>query len=604
MKRRMRGRVLQIIGCLCLCAVVAACGTSRQAKENWKPKPFEETFSKRKSLDKLASVAELSDAEQRKFDYFFLEAHRLKIKEDYAGAFELLRHALRISPESPAALYEIAQYHLHLKQLPEARAALEKAVAYEPENYWYAQALSTFYLQQNEPGEAILLLEEMAHRFSSRPDPLYNLLEIYGKQQRYDQLIMVLDRLEQRMGKSEQLSMEKFRIYLRMQDVTKAFREIESLVEEYPADLRYRVVLGDVYLQNGKEEEAYKLYREVLDAEPDHAMAIYSLASYYDKTGQQALYQKQLDTLLLNRKVPVETKLTVMRQVIGEAERVDQDSLRVVALFDRILEQESDDSRLHLLYAQYLISKGKEKKSLPVFRQVLAIEPENTAARMTLLGEAVRNTDYEEVIRLCEVGTEVNPEMLEFYFYLAIAYNQAERSDDALEVCRKALTYVTAESKKEVVSDFYAIMGDIFHAKKQNADACAAYDSALSYYPSNIGVLNNYAYYLSLERENLDKAEEMSYRTVKAEPNNATFLDTYAWILFEKGKYVEARIYIDEAMKHKGDESVVIVEHCGDIYYMNGSVEEALVYWRKAHEMGGGSKVLKRKIETKKYIPE
>lgn len=604
MKMTIRSRLLRTVGCLCLCVLMTACGTFRRTKGEWKPKPFEETFSKKLSPEGVPAVPELSDEEQRKFDYFFLEAHRLKIKEDYAGAFELLRHALHIHPGSPSALYEMAQYHLYLKQLPEARVALKKAVELQPDNYWYAQALSTLYLQQNELGEAIVLLEAMSRRFPLRPEPLYSLLEIYGKQERYDQLITTLDRLERRMGKSEQLSMEKFRIYLRMQNITKAFREIETLVEEYPADLRYRVVLGDVYLQNGKEEDAYKLYREVLDAEPDHAMAIYSLASYYDKTGQQALYRAQLDTLLLNRKVPVETKLTVMRQVIGEAERSERDSSRVTMLFDRILEQESDDSRLSMLYAQYLISKGKEKASLPVFRQVLNIEPANTAARMTLLGEAVRNADYEEVIRLCEVGTEVNPEMLEFYFYLAIGYNQAERPDDALAVCLKALTYVTAESKKEVVSDFYAIMGDIYHAKKQNSEAYAAYESALSYYPSNIGVLNNYAYYLSLGRENLDKAEEMSYRTVKAEPNNATFLDTYAWILFEKGKYVEARIYIDEAMKNKGNESVVIVEHCGDIYYMNGNVEEALGYWQRANEMGGGSKNLKRKIEMKKYIPE
>ena len=148
-------------------------------------------------------------------------------------------------------------------------------------------------------------------------------------------------------------------------------------------------------------------------------------------------------------------------------------------------------------------------------------------------------------------------------------------------------------------------MGDCFHQKQQNAEAYQAYEQALKYNPDNIPVLNNYAYYLSLERKELDRAEEMSYRTVKAEPNNATYLDTYAWILFEKGNYAEARIYIDEAMKvEEGNQSDVVVEHCGDIYFMNGEADEALKYWQKALELGNESDVLKKKIKLKKYVQE
>ena len=382
------------------------------------------------------------------------------------------------------------------------------------------------------------------------------------------------------------------------------FHEIESLVAEYPMDSRYQVVLGDVYMQNGKKEEAYNMYRKVLDAEPDNAMAMYSLASYYEETGQKDLYQQQLDTLLLNKKVPSETKLNVMRQFVVQNEQDGKDSTRVISLFDRILEQEPDDAGIPMLYAQYLLSKGMNKEAFPVLRQVLAIDPTNTAARMMLLGEAVRKEDYNDVIDLCEAGVETNPEMLEFYFYLAIAYNQAERTDNVISICQKALTQITADSKKEVVSDFYSILGDAYHTKDLNTEAYAAYDSALVYNPSNIGALNNYAYYLSVERRNLDKAEEMSYKTVKAEPDNATYLDTYAWILFEKGNYAEARLYIDDAMKSDGGKSDVIVEHCGDIYYMTGDVDKALEYWNQALKIGSKSRTLQEKIRKKKYISD
>lgn len=547
----------------------------------------------------------LTPEQQRKYDYFFLEAMRLKEKKDYASAFGLLQHCLDIHPNAASALYEVSQYYMFLHQVPQGQEALEKAVANAPDNYWYSQGLASLYQQQNELDKAVTLLEQMVVRFPAKQDPLFNLLDLYGRQEKYDEVISTLNRLEKRMGKNEQLSMEKFRIYLQMKDDKKAFQEIESLVQEYPMDMRYQVILGDVYLQNGKKQEAYDVYQKVLAAEPDNPMAIFSMASYYKQTGQEELYQQQLDTLLLNKKVTPDTKVGVMRQMIVENEQADKDSTQIIALFDRIMKQEQDDPQIPMLYAQYLLSKNMESESVPVLEQVVDLDPTNKAARMMLIGAAVKKEDYKQIIKVCEPGIEATPDALEFYYYLAVAYNQAEKPDSVISICKRALEHTTADSKKEIVSDFYSILGDMYHTQKQMKEAYAAYDSALVYNPSNIGALNNYAYYLSVERRDLDKAEEMSYKTVKAEPNNATYLDTYAWILFEKGNYAEARIYIDNAMKSEGgDKSDVIVEHCGDIYYMTGDVDGALTYWKKALEMGSESKTLKQKIEKKKYIAE
>ena len=547
----------------------------------------------------------LTPEQQRKYDYFFLEAMRLKEKKDYASAFGLLQHCLDIHPNAASALYEVSQYYMFLRQVPQGQEALEKAVANAPDNYWYSQGLASLYQQQNELDKAVTLQEQMVVRFPAKQDPLFNLLDLYGRQEKYDEVISTLNRLEKRMGKNEQLSMEKFRIYLQMKDDKKAFQEIESLVQEYPMDMRYQVILGDVYLQNGKKQEAYDVYQKVLAAEPDNPMAIFSMASYYKQTGQEELYQQQLDTLLLNKKVTPDTKVGVMRQMIVENEQADKDSTQIIALFDRIMKQEQDDPQIPMLYAQYLLSKNMESESVPVLEQVVDLDPTNKAARMMLIGAAVKKEDYKQIIKVCEPGIEATPDALEFYYYLAVAYNQAEKPDSVISICKRALEHTTADSKKEIVSDFYSILGDMYHTQKQMKEAYAAYDSALVYNPSNIGALNNYAYYLSVERRDLDKAEEMSYKTVKAEPNNATYLDTYAWILFEKGNYAEARIYIDNAMKSEGgDKSDVIVEHCGDIYYMTGDVDCALTYWKKALEMGSESKTLKQKIEKKKYIAE
>lgn len=547
----------------------------------------------------------LSAEQQRKYDYFFLEAMRMKGKNEYDAAFGLLQHCLDINPTASSALYEISQYYMFLRQMPQGQVALEQAVAFAPDNYWYSQGLVSLYQQQNELDKAAALLEKMVTRFPSKQEPLFSLLDIYSRQEKYNDVISTLNRLEKRLGKNEQLSMEKFRIYLQMKDDKKAFQEIESLVQEYPMDMRYQVILGDVYLQNGKKQEAYDAYQKVLAVEPDNPMALFSMASYYEQTGQKELYQQQLDTLLLNKKVTSDTKISVMRQVIAENEQSSaKDSTQVIALFDRMMKQDMDDPQIPMLYSQYLLSKNMEQEAVPVLEQVVDLDPTNKAARLMLVSAAVKKEDYKQIIKVCEPGIEATPDALELYYYLAIAYHQAEQGDSVLSVCNRALEHITPDTRKEVVSDFYSIMGDIYHTKKQMTEAYAAYDSALVYNPSNIGALNNYAYYLSVERRDLDKAEEMSYKTVKAEPNNSTYLDTYAWILFEKGNYAEARIYIDNAMKNDGEKSDVIVEHCGDIYFMTGDVEGALNYWKKALEMGSESKMLKQKIEKKKYIAE
>lgn len=546
----------------------------------------------------------LSQEDQRKYDYYFLEGVRLKGKGEFDAAFEMYEHCLRIDPHASSALYEISQFYLFLKQPERALDALEKAVREDPGNFWYKQTLAAYHQSRGDFKKAIIVYEDMANQFSSKQEPLMVLIDLYSQAKDYPNAIKTLDRLEKKTGKSEQISMEKFRLYLTMNNDKQAFREIESLAKEHPNDLKYLSILGDIYLNNGKTKEAYDTYRKVLSQEPDNTMAMLSLASYYNKIGQKELYRQQLDSVLLNRKVDSDTKLNIMRQLIGQSEQTDKDSTKIISLFDSIIKEKQEDAQIAMLYAQYLILKGMEKESAPVLNKVLDLDPENIPARLQLLSYAFKNSDTDEAIRICEPALQYSPETLEFYYYLGLAYYQKERKDEALATYKKGLEQITPNSNKLMVSDFYSMMGELYHTKGMKNEAYAAYDSSLIYNHDNVGTLNNYAYYLSIERKDLDRAEEMSYRTVKAEPDNETFLDTYAWILFEKGKYTEAKLYIDNAMKNGGDKSDVVVEHCGDIYYMNGEKEEALKYWQKALELGNKSETLKKKIAQKKFIVE
>ena len=550
----------------------------------------------------LLAQAQNNEELDRKYDYYFHEATRLRIQKKYDASYDMLQHCLAIRPHSPSALYELAQYYIVLKQNERGTATMAEAVKYAPDNYWYAQGLANLYVQQNKLDEAAELLEEMAKRFPSKIDVTYSLLQVYSRQAKFDKSIELLDKLEVRFGKNEQISMQKFAIYDQQGEDNKAMAELKSLADEFPTDYRYQVILGDAYLQKEKYQQAYDIYQQILKAEPDNAMAMYSLAAYYEQTGQTEKYDQQLNSVLLNRKVDSDTKADVMRRLIIRNENSHKDSTIVINLFDRIMEQEPDEAQLPLLYAQYLYSKDMKDKAVPVLNQVLQIEPTNTVARMTLLGEAVNKQDYDWVIDLCQTGTEANPDMLEFYYYLAVGYNQTQRTDSVVSVCQRALQHVTEDSESNVVSDFYAILGDAYHTKKMMPETYEAYEKALEYNSNNIMALNNYAYYLSLERRDLDRAEEMSYKTVKAEPNNATYLDTYAWILFEKANYEQAKIYIDQALQNDNSLSAEVLEHCGDIYFHTGDTTKAVEFWQKAKDNGSKSNSIDQKIKQKKYV--
>ena len=562
----------------------------------------------------------LTFEQRRKFDYYFLEAVRLKEKGDMDAAFDMYSHCLEIHPESAATLFELAKFYMYLGQPQKGEECLHKAMQTEPGNYWYKETLAAYYQNKGENAKAIEVIEEMAAQFPTRLEPLMALADMYKRVQDYPKVIQTLNRLEELDGKSEQVSMEKFRIYLTMDNTQQAFTEIENLAKEYPYDMRYLTILGDVYMDNNRPDEAYATYQQVISQEPGYIPVRISMASYYEKMGMDSLYQIQMDSLLLNEKVESQTKVNIMRQQIIKSERGDRDSTRIIGLFQSMLAQEQENADIAMLAAQYLLSKQMNEEVKSVLWQVLDLDPENKPARLQLLSFAISKEDLDEVIRICAPAVEYMPEALEFYYYWGLAHYQQEQKDEAMDVFQKGVRQVSPESDKNLVSDLYSMLGDLYHMQKMDAEAYAAYDSALVYKPDNIGALNNYAYYLSLERKNLDKAEEMSYRTVKAEPNNGTYLDTYAWILFEKGKFVEAKIYIDQAMLNGGDQSSVVVEHCGDIYYHAGEQEKAVEYWKQAEKIAAEEqekaeegdearapkelKLLKKKIANKKYYAE
>ena len=566
------------------------------------------------ALTLFTTIAVAQDTERsRRYDYFFLEAICQQEKGCHDAAFDLLTHCVQIDSTRSEAYYYLARYYDFLKNKDKALAYSEKAAQLEPDNVTYLETLANTYIGRRQYDKAIDAMEHIYSKNSEREDVLSLLVQLYEQQQDYEGAIRTLTRLETMEGKSERLSMAKSELYTRKGDKKAAINEMKQLADQYPNDQNYRCLYGTTLYLNGQQKKAVAIYNDILKIEPDNRSAQMALLSHYNEIGDSVQARQWLDRMLMNKNATTQDRVLLLRQVIGESERNGGDSTQVLRLFHRVLNLPQADADLAIFCATYMNLKKMPNDSIsPILERALALEPANAAARLQLVSYAWQAEDRDRVIALCQDARQYNPDEMAFYYYQGIAYFQKDQLDQALNAFQNGIGVITAQSDPAIVSDFYAVMGDILHQKGQAREAFVAYDSCLVWKEDNIGCLNNYAYYLSELGEQLDKAEQMSYRTIKAEPKNSTYLDTYAWILFMQKRYSEAKIYIDQTLQYDTDTSAVLLEHAGDIYYQAGDAAQALEYWRQALEQAEKDDdtkndrrpILIRKIKLKKYLKE
>jgi tetratricopeptide (TPR) repeat protein len=536
----------------------------------------------------------------------FLEAMVQRQKDNDDAAFDLLSRCVELNPQASEAYYFLAQYYAQMKEEEKTLAYLEKAAQLSPDNPTYMETLADTYISQEQYDKAVAVIEKLLETNKNRDDLLDMLYRLHRHQKQYKEAIAVLDRMEVNDGKSERLSALKSALYVDMDDMPSAIKEMKTLADQYPNDLNYLRLYADMLRSDGKLDEAYEIYQRILKEEPNNSQAQMSLRSYYLVTENYEAADSLTHHLLLNENTELMDKLDLLRRVIGQSEAEGGDSTRVLDLFHQMLAQPQKTSDIAELCAAYMDLKKMPRDSVAaMLERVLQIAPDNAGARLRLVGYAWEADDNERIIELCKAARQYNPDEMAFYYYQGLAYYREDDQDNALNALQNGISVIKEDSNPSIVSDFYAIMGDLLHQKGRESEAYEAYDSCLQWKPDNYGCLNNYAYFLSEKGQQLDRAEDMSFKAIKAEPKNATYLDTYAWILFMKKRYSEARIYIDRAMANDtSTTSGVITEHAGDIYAMCGLTAEAVELWQKALPLDPKNKVLIRKIKRKKYIKQ
>uniref|UniRef100_A0AB33JJ06 Tetratricopeptide repeat protein n=4 Tax=unclassified Prevotella TaxID=2638335 RepID=A0AB33JJ06_9BACT len=541
------------------------------------------------------------------YEAHFLEAARQLNAEHNDSALTLLNRCITMRPEAAEAYFLRSRIYGIQHEDTLAMADLQRAAALAPQNSTYQENVAQNYIGFRQFDKAIAAFEKLYENNRDRSDVLNVLIQLYQHEKNYDMMLDATNRLELMEGNSEDMTLAKMRIYEMKGDKKSAHKVLKALCDAHPSDVGYRVMMGNWLMQNNRQKEAYKIFQQALKEEPDNVYAESSMRDYYRATGKDSLAHQLTERILMSRKTSSKDRVTMMRQLIQESESEGKDSMEIVQLFDRVLQQNSKDGDVAELAAAYMTLKKMPEDSIKrALNRVLSISPDNVGARLQLIQGLWPKKKWDDIIALCEPALLYNPDEMAFYYFKGLAHFQKENNDEALSTFRKGVSQINSRSNPDIVSDFYAIMGDILHQKGKDQEAFAAYDSCLQWKADNVSCLNNYAYYLSEVGQNLKKAEEMSFRTVKAEPKNSTFLDTYAWILFLQERYEESKIYIDQAIASDTDSvaSAVILEHAGDIHSRCNEPDKAVELWQKAVKAGSTSALIQRKLKLKKYIKE
>ena len=531
---------------------------------------------------KPVATVQLSDENQRKFDFFFYEANKEKLLGNVEKSVSYYIECLRIDSTSSVSLYELSNFYSSSKQTTKAIELLQRAVRFNPLNSWYQLSLADLYHQTNEFAKAIDIYERLVRLNPTNDDYLFTLAQLYAQNNQFDLSLKSLNILEDRVGFSETIILEKMKIYIHLNKEKQSYAEVEKLIKKFPSQVQYLGFLADLYSYFKKYDDASITYNKMLSIDPSFESVYYSLATidYHrnDTLSFKTNYIKAVSSSNIELEQKIQKLIPFLIDDNKESLYFSDDELSDI--FQKIISLHPFESQGYVLYGNYLRTKKENEKALQQFNNGIDLEPTNEQLWQDILFLNVEMQDYASLLTNGKKALNYFPQNGIVTLLYASGLMQENLALEAVQSINQVIPYT--DENPALKGQLFALLGDASYKAGLPDSAFIAYDEALKLNDKNLGVLNNYSYYLSLENRDLDKAEKMSSRTIELEPGNSTFLDTYAWVLFQKNRFLEAKFIIERAIDNGGDVNFEIVEHYGDILFFNDDIQHALIQWNKA----------------------
>ena len=548
------------------------------------------------------TAGKLSKEDQAKVTRLFFDAEKAKVIEDWDNALKNYTDVLTVDPYNADAHFQLAQIYMNLKKPAQAETEAVNAVKLDPGNKWYLETLASVYMNEGKVKEATEAFKALVDRFPGNPDYYLNLGFLYSKTNQFESAIKVYDQFQKNFGIDESVVEEKKNLYLRLNRFNDAVNEVHKLVDAYPGETQYMLMEADLYRANKVKDKASDLYNRVLAIEPDNARALLALADLGVQNGNPQQSLEDLKKIFANPKVDVDTKVKILYPYLQFWDIKKDHKQDAFDLAEILTQTHPDQAKAWAIKGDLYYLDNQNDKALAAYLKSLEITKDVFQVWQQVMLIYNSNKDWVNLEKTCKEAIEVFPNQAFVYLFKGGAELQTKEYEKAVKSFSKG-EKMSADNDK-LRAQFLSNMGDAYHSLNKNTESDSAYDRALKLDPENAFVLNNYSYYLSERKVNLEKAKEMSAYSNKLEPDNTSFLDTYAWILFQLNDFTAAKDWQDKAIKAGGDKSGTILEHYGDILFKLGKKDEALDYWKKAKDLGTDSSTLDRKIAEQKYIEQ
>ncbi len=546
-----------------------------------------------------ATADSIDFVRQRQNATLFSDGLREKITGQPDKAITRFEQALKANPADHASMFELSELYLRKGRMDDALQMVRQATVLDQTNEWYLLRLAQLTKMSTRYDEMLETWNQLIRLKPQRPEYYSELAQAYVAMGKIPDALNTLGSLEQITGISEELSMQKFNLHLLNNDALAAITEVEKLAVAYPYEARIQAMLAEIYMKNGDTTKALRQFEKMRETNPEDPNVVVSLAEIYKAQGDEDKAFEMLLQAFGNSALDIETKVQVMMLWFQGATFSEELNLKSERIAHTLISTHPDSPRGHQLLGDVYLRRNEMDKAREQFAKAVEMEPANYAAWETLLFTNIQLGDYDMLGRHATEALNYFPEQPLLYLFDGYAKYQQKKYDAALKAFEMGRRFVVNNDR--LLGEFFSSIGDSQYKLNNFEDSDAAYEKALAINAANATVLNNYAYYLTLRRQKLDKAKEMSARSLELQPENPSFLDTYAWVHFKLGQYEQALEYILKALNTSDKPNATIIEHHGDILYKLGRREEAWKQWKEARAAGEGSKFLERKAKEGKY---
>lgn len=557
---------------------------------------------KRRGDDPQASGSRLREAE-----FYFTEGEKFFILEDYAKALEYYQKTLEIAPGNATVYYKVAEVLSRSNRqddLMKAAAAAEQALSLEKKNKYFYLLAANIMTSLTQFDRAAEIYQQLVSEVKGTEEYLYELAAVYQYANKPEEAIKVYNRAEAVLGVNEISSVQKMRLYFEQGKTKEALAEGEKLVKAFPSEESYIGAFTEMLAQRGMRREAIQYLESFVSQNPDAGSTQMLLAGFYRDDNQEQKARPLLLALFDNADVEFGSKLIIMGAYNMELNQAratgtpdKEKEAFAMQLFTKLARLYPDEPNIHVIGGDLYLSSAKFQEARQEYLKAVASDEINFEVWENLLYLDIQLEQYDQAARHADQALELFPNQARLYYFSGYAQLRLRHHVGAIAALEQARRLSTGNAP--FLAEINGMLGDAYNAIKSYEKSDAAYDEALNFNANNDVVLNNYSYFLAMRKANLDKAEKMAALLVKNSPDNTTYLDTYAWVLYARGKYKDARKVIERAVA-SGKATATHFEHYGDILYKLGEVDAAVQQWEKARGLNANSESLNKKIANRR----